>query len=81
MHHMPLDMNMLIDAPAVTHGARIAVMCRPASPDPGAALPCNPLEYKMWQQAQQQRVEHAQEIYLACSQTMPIIAESLLTSC
>jgi hypothetical protein len=58
VHHLPLDMNMLNGTPNGTRGARIAVMCRPASPDFCAALHGTPLEYRMWQQAQQQRVEH-----------------------
>ena len=41
-----------------THGARIAVVCRRESPDPGAAVHGTPLENRVWQQAQQQRVEH-----------------------
>ena len=33
--HLPLDMYMFSSNPAGTHCARIGVMCRPSSPDPG----------------------------------------------
>jgi hypothetical protein len=74
VHHLPLDMYMFKGASTETHGTRVGVMCRPASPDPGAALHGTPLEHSMWQQAQPQRVEHRSALYLACTHTMTIIA-------
>jgi hypothetical protein len=50
-------MFMLIGAPAVTHGARRGVMCRPESPDFDEARHDTPLEHSMCQQAPQHRAE------------------------
>jgi hypothetical protein len=60
VHHLPFYRYILIGAPAVTHGAGREVMCRPESPDFGAARHGIPLERSMWQQAPQQRAEQRQ---------------------
>jgi hypothetical protein len=79
MNHLPLNSYILIGARAVTHGARRGVMCRPESPDFGAARhgPRSSTACTNKHRSTARRATPA--LSLACTKTMASIAASCIT--